>query len=109
MSSAVVRTAPAYVDGRYNVHALAAALDGLPDGEPAVTLLNLPSNPGGYSLTAGERERAIPAPPRRNFRACVCRICSALLALPAGGGWYGLDQGCLIRPASPAACRRSLP
>ncbi|HEY2738374.1 MAG TPA: aminotransferase class I/II-fold pyridoxal phosphate-dependent enzyme [Thermoanaerobaculia bacterium] len=58
-TGAVVRTAPAYVDGRYNVHAFAEALDGLPDGEPAVALLNLPSNPGGYSLTAGEREQMI--------------------------------------------------
>jgi len=58
-TGAVVRTAPGYVDGRYNVHAIAAALDGLPAGEPAVALLNLPSNPGGYSLTAGEREEMI--------------------------------------------------
>jgi aspartate/methionine/tyrosine aminotransferase len=58
-TGAAVRTAPAYVDGRYNVHAIAEALDGLPDGEPAVTLLNLPSNPGGYSLTAEERAQVI--------------------------------------------------
>ncbi len=58
-TGAAVRSAPAYVDGRYNVHAFAEALDGLPDGEPAVALLNLPSNPGGYSLTAGEREQMI--------------------------------------------------
>lgn len=58
-TGAAVRTAPAYVDGRYNVHALAEALDGLPDGEPAVTLLNLPSNPGGYSPTAGERAEVL--------------------------------------------------
>lgn len=58
-TGAVVKTAAAYVDGRYNVYAVAEALDGLPDGEPAVTLLNLPSNPGGYSLTAEEREQVI--------------------------------------------------
>jgi aspartate/methionine/tyrosine aminotransferase len=61
-TGASMRTAPAYVerlDGRYNVHAIAEALDGLPDGEPAVTLLNLPSNPGGYSLTAEERAQVI--------------------------------------------------
>jgi len=58
-TGAVVLSAPAYVDGRYNVHAIAEALDGLPDGEPAVTILNLPSNPGGYSLTAGEREQVV--------------------------------------------------
>jgi aspartate/methionine/tyrosine aminotransferase len=58
-TGAAVRTAPAYVDGRYNVHAVAEALEGLPDGEPAVTLLNLPSNPGGYSLTGEERGQVI--------------------------------------------------
>lgn len=51
-----VLTAPAYVDGCYNVRAIAEALSGLPDGEPAVAILNLPSNPGGYSLTSAERE-----------------------------------------------------
>ena len=58
-TGAVVRTAPAYVDGRYNTEAIAQALAGLPDGEPAVAILNLPSNPGGYSLTADERRRVI--------------------------------------------------
>jgi aspartate/methionine/tyrosine aminotransferase len=48
-------TAPAYVDGRYNPRAIADALAGLPDGEPAVALLNIPSNPGGYSPTPVER------------------------------------------------------
>ena len=51
-----VLTAPGYVHGCYNVHAIAEALAGLPDGEPAVAILNLPSNPGGYSLTTDERE-----------------------------------------------------
>lgn len=54
-TGAEVKTAPAYVGGRYNCHAAAEALEGLPEGEPAVAILNLPSNPGGYSLTAGER------------------------------------------------------
>jgi len=58
-TGAVVRTAPAYVAGRYNVHAVAEALEELPDGEPAVTLLNLPSNPGGYSLTVDERAQVL--------------------------------------------------
>jgi aspartate/methionine/tyrosine aminotransferase len=58
-TGAVVKTAAAYVEGRYNVHAVAEALDGLPDGEPAVTILNLPSNPGGYSLTTEERRQVI--------------------------------------------------
>jgi aspartate/methionine/tyrosine aminotransferase len=55
-TGARILTSPAYVDGCYNVHAIAEALAGLPEGEPAVALLNLPSNPGGYSLTSVERE-----------------------------------------------------
>jgi aspartate/methionine/tyrosine aminotransferase len=55
-TGAEVRTAAAYVDGRYNTRATAEALGGVPDGEPAVALLNLPSNPGGYSLTVDERK-----------------------------------------------------
>ena len=51
-----VLTAPGYVDGCYNVHAIAEALAGVPEGEPAVAILNLPSNPGGYSLTPAERD-----------------------------------------------------
>jgi len=51
-----VLTAPGYVDGCYNVHAIADALAGVPEGEPAVAILNLPSNPGGYSLTPAERD-----------------------------------------------------
>ncbi|HEY3492318.1 MAG TPA: aminotransferase class I/II-fold pyridoxal phosphate-dependent enzyme, partial [Solirubrobacterales bacterium] len=42
-----VLTAPGYVDGCYNVRAIAEALSELPEGEPAVAILNLPSNPGG--------------------------------------------------------------
>lgn len=49
--------APAYVGGDFHCEAFAEALAGLPDGEPAVVLLNLPSNPGGYSPTEAERER----------------------------------------------------
>jgi aspartate/methionine/tyrosine aminotransferase len=59
LTGAEVRSAPAYVDGRYNVEAFAQALADLPEGEPAVALLNLPSNPGGYSLTAAERGRML--------------------------------------------------
>ncbi|HKH44986.1 MAG TPA: aminotransferase class I/II-fold pyridoxal phosphate-dependent enzyme [Thermoanaerobaculia bacterium] len=54
-TGAEVKAAPGYVEGRYNTRAIAEALDGVPDGEPAVALLNLPSNPGGYSLTVAER------------------------------------------------------
>lgn len=60
-----VLTAPGYVDGCYNVRAIAEALAGLPDGEPAVAILNLPSNPGGYSLTPAERQAV---------RACLVEV-----------------------------------
>lgn len=52
-------TAPAYVDGHYDPRALARALASLPDGEPAVAILNLPSNPGGYSPTVPERAELV--------------------------------------------------
>jgi aspartate/methionine/tyrosine aminotransferase len=52
-------TAPAYVDGRYNPRAIADALAGLPEGEPAVGLLNIPSNPGGYTPDRQERRATI--------------------------------------------------
>lgn len=54
-TGAEILTAPAYRDGRFNPHAVAEALAGLPAGEPAVAMLNFPSNPGGYSPTADER------------------------------------------------------
>lgn len=62
-TGAQVRSAPAYLQddvvSRYNTEVFAEALDGLPEGEPAVVLLNLPSNPGGYSLTVQERREVL--------------------------------------------------
>jgi aspartate/methionine/tyrosine aminotransferase len=58
-TGADIRTAPAYRDGRYNCDAIAEALDDLPDGEPAAAVLNLPSNPGGYSATLPERDAIV--------------------------------------------------
>jgi aspartate/methionine/tyrosine aminotransferase len=58
-TGARVLTAPAYVDGRYNPRALADALAGLPPGEPAVALLNIPSNPGGYTPDRAERRATV--------------------------------------------------
>jgi aspartate/methionine/tyrosine aminotransferase len=52
-------TAPAYVDGRYHPRALAEALSGLPPGEPAVALLNVPSNPGSYTPDGAERRATV--------------------------------------------------
>ncbi len=54
-TGARILTAPAYRDGRFDPGAIAAALAGLPEGEPAVAILNVPSNPGGYSPTVDER------------------------------------------------------
>ncbi|MEM7583829.1 MAG: aminotransferase class I/II-fold pyridoxal phosphate-dependent enzyme [Acidobacteriota bacterium] len=54
-TGAVMRSAPAYQDRRYNPLAVEEALADLPPGEPAVAMLNFPSNPGGYSPTRDER------------------------------------------------------
>jgi aspartate/methionine/tyrosine aminotransferase len=58
-TGARVLTAPAYVDGRYNPRAIAEALADLPPGEPAVGILNIPSNPGGYSPDREERRATV--------------------------------------------------
>lgn len=58
-TGARVLTAPAYVDGRYNPRAIVDALADLPEGEPAVGILNIPSNPGGYSPDREERRATI--------------------------------------------------
>jgi aspartate/methionine/tyrosine aminotransferase len=52
-------TAPAYRDGRFDPGAIGRALAALPAGEPAVALINLPSNPGGYAPPAAERRRLL--------------------------------------------------
>ncbi|HEX4964499.1 MAG TPA: aminotransferase class I/II-fold pyridoxal phosphate-dependent enzyme [Thermoanaerobaculia bacterium] len=56
-----VLTGPAYVEGRYNPRAIPEALASLPAGEPAVALLNVPSNPGGYSPDREERRETVAA------------------------------------------------
>ncbi len=58
-TGATMRTAPSYRGGQYNPESIAEALDGLPAGEPAVALVNFPSNPGGYSPTAEERQKLV--------------------------------------------------
>ena len=52
-------TAPAYRDGRYNPAAISEALADEPPGRPAVAIVNLPSNPGGYMPTVAERQALI--------------------------------------------------
>lgn len=50
-------SAPAYRGGQWDPEAIETAIAGaeLEDGEPAVAIVNFPSNPGGYSPTAAER------------------------------------------------------
>jgi aspartate/methionine/tyrosine aminotransferase len=50
-----------YRAGRFDPAALRAPLDALPEGEPALVLLNLPSNPVGYSPTASESDHLVEA------------------------------------------------
>jgi aspartate/methionine/tyrosine aminotransferase len=54
-TGARILTAPAYREGAYNPTAIPEALAAVPAGEPAVAILNLPSNPGGYMPTREER------------------------------------------------------
>ena len=58
-TGAKVLTAPTYAGGRHNPRAIADALAGLPAGEPAVALLNVPSNPGGYTPDREERRATV--------------------------------------------------
>lgn len=54
-TGARVTPAPVYRDGRFEPAAITEAVAALPGQEPAVVILNFPSNPGGYSPTVGER------------------------------------------------------
>ena len=55
-TGAEVRGAPALCDGAWDPEVYARLLEDLPAGEPAVVLVTFPSNPGGYSPSAAERE-----------------------------------------------------
>lgn len=54
-----LHTAPAYRDGRFHPGAWAEALRELPLGQPALAVVNFPSNPGGYSPTTDERRAVV--------------------------------------------------
>ncbi len=60
-TGARIVTAPAYRHGRFNPRALGEALEAaeLAPGEPAIAIANFPSNPGGYSPTAAERDEVV--------------------------------------------------
>ncbi|MEM9294028.1 MAG: aminotransferase class I/II-fold pyridoxal phosphate-dependent enzyme [Acidobacteriota bacterium] len=58
-TGAHLASAPAFVDGRFNPLAWEQAIasdPGLGADEPVVAIVNLPSNPGGYSPTRAERD-----------------------------------------------------
>ena len=54
-TGAEIRSAPMFHGDTFNPRMIADALEGLPAGEPAVAIVNFPSNPGGYSPTVDER------------------------------------------------------
>ncbi len=54
-TGAIVVSAPAYRDGNFNPRAISEALGDLPPEKGAIAIVNLPSNPGGYSVTDEER------------------------------------------------------
>lgn len=58
---AEILASPAYVDDgegpRFAADGVARSLGALPEGEPALVVVNLPSNPSGYSLTRAERDQ----------------------------------------------------
>ncbi len=74
-TGAVMRTAPAYREGGFHPEWPEEALDGLPAEEPAVAIVNLPSNPGGYSPTVEERRRLIASLVREAERRPLVVLC----------------------------------
>ncbi len=54
-TGAEIRSAPNWREGRFNPLAAAEALADLPEGQPAIAIVNAPSNPGGYMPTIDER------------------------------------------------------
>jgi len=67
--------AEVYRTGRFDSGAIRAALDALPEGEPALLLLNLPANPVGYSPTVTESERLLEALTAAAARRPLLVIC----------------------------------
>ena len=52
-------SAPAFRSGDFQCEVFAEALEEVPSSEPAVAILNFPSNPGGYTPTREERRRLV--------------------------------------------------
>ena len=56
-TGATVVSAPTFDAGRFNCEAIEQSLADAPRGQHALAILNLPSNPGGYMPSEGERAR----------------------------------------------------
>ena len=84
-------TAPAYRGGRFNPHAWSEALAGVPAGEPAVAIVNIPSNPGGYSPAPAERQVMLDALVEEAGRRPLLALCDDAYA------------GLVFEPGIPAA------
>lgn len=54
-TGAEIRSAPMFHGDTFNPRMIADALEGLPADEPAVAIVNFPSNPGGYTPSVDER------------------------------------------------------
>lgn len=101
-TGARVVSAPAYEDGRWAPRAFETALAGaaIPPGEPAVAIVNVPSNPGGYSPTPAEREELVASLVRAAAERPLVVICDDAYAglvyepdVPARSLFWDL-QGC---------------
>lgn len=71
-------SAPSFRGGAFNDRVFEEAVEGdsrLDPSEPLIAVLNLPSNPGGYSLTDGERRRVQASLRRLADRRPVLVIC----------------------------------
>ena len=70
-----IATAPAYVEGRFNPQAIVQALSGQEEGKPALAILNMPSNPGGYSASSAERQELLESLRQEAERRPLMVIC----------------------------------
>jgi aspartate/methionine/tyrosine aminotransferase len=95
-TGARIVTAPAYRDGVFDPLSVTAALAAEPAGEPAIAIVNLPSNPGGYMPDAVERAAlcaALEAEAEKRPLVVVCDDAYAGLVyedVPAGSLFWDL-------------------
>lgn len=74
-TGARMKTAPGLRDGAFNAQWIAEALSDEPDDEPAVVIVNYPSNPGGYAPTKDERRALLATLRREAERRPLVVIC----------------------------------